>query len=49
MIVKTNQEEFQGYQIDASNLQGGHAEKLFIPENATEIACSSDERSPTSY
>ena len=38
MIVKTNQEEFLSYQIDASNLQGGHAEKLFIPENTAEIA-----------
>jgi D-lactate dehydrogenase (cytochrome) len=38
MLVKTNSDELQDYLIDASNLQGGRAEKLFIPETAEEIA-----------
>ncbi|MGI9055926.1 MAG: FAD-binding oxidoreductase [Pyrinomonadaceae bacterium] len=38
MIVKTQTEELQNYLIDASNLQGGFADKLFIPESAEEIA-----------
>ena len=38
MQVKTQIDELQNYLIDASNMQGGHAEKLFIPENAAEIA-----------
>lgn len=36
MLVK--HEDFQDYQIDASNLPGGYAEKLFIPETAEEVA-----------
>ncbi len=38
MQVKTATDEIQNYLIDASNLQGGYAEKLFIPETAEEIA-----------
>jgi D-lactate dehydrogenase (cytochrome) len=38
MQVKTQKEDFQDYLIDASNLPGGHAEKLFIPNSAQEIA-----------
>ncbi|MFZ1702357.1 MAG: FAD-binding oxidoreductase [Pyrinomonadaceae bacterium] len=36
MIVKTD--DIQNYLTDASNMQGGHAAKLFIPETADEIA-----------
>ena len=38
MQVKTQLDELQNYLIDASNLQGGHADKLFIPETAGQIA-----------
>jgi D-lactate dehydrogenase (cytochrome) len=38
MQVKTALDELENYLIDASNLQGGHAEKLFIPETTKEIA-----------
>lgn len=38
MIVKTQADELQNYLIDASNLQGGFADKLFIPESVEEIA-----------
>ena len=38
MQVKTQLDELQNYLIDASNLQGGHADKLFIPETAEQIA-----------
>lgn len=38
MLVKTNSDELQNYLVDASNLQGGSAEKLFIPETTEEIA-----------
>jgi D-lactate dehydrogenase (cytochrome) len=38
MLVKTKTEDFQDYLIDASNLQGGHAEKLFIPETREELS-----------
>ncbi len=38
MQVKTAADELQNYLIDASNLQGGFADKLFIPETAAEIA-----------
>ncbi len=38
MIVKTQTDELQNYFIDASNLQGGFADKLFIPESADEVA-----------
>ena len=38
MQTKTAPEEIQNYLTDASNMSGGHAEKLFVPENADEIA-----------
>lgn len=38
MLTKTNADEIQNYLIDASNLPGGHAQKLFIPETREEIA-----------
>ncbi|MEP7213203.1 MAG: FAD-binding oxidoreductase [Acidobacteriota bacterium] len=38
MQVKTQQEDFQNYLTDASNMPGGHFGKLFIPETADEIA-----------
>ena len=38
MQVKTQKDELQNYLIDASNLQGGYADKLFIPESVEQIA-----------
>ena len=38
MLTKTNADELENYLIDASNLPGGHAEKLFIPETPDEIS-----------
>ena len=38
MQVKTQIDDLQNYLTDASNMQGGHADKLFIPESADEIA-----------
>ncbi len=38
MQVKTQADELQNYLIDASNLQGGFADKLFIPESAADIS-----------
>ncbi len=38
MQVKTEADELQNYLTDASNMQGGHADKLFIPETSEEIA-----------
>ena len=38
MQVKTAIDELQNYLIDASNLPGGFADKLFIPETAAEVA-----------
>jgi D-lactate dehydrogenase (cytochrome) len=38
MQVKTRLDELQNYLTDASNLPGGHAERLYIPETAEEIA-----------
>lgn len=38
MLTKTGADELQNYLIDASNLQGGHAQKLFIPETTEEVA-----------
>ena len=37
MQTKTAPEELQSYLTDASNMSGGHAEKLFIPENEEEV------------
>jgi len=38
MQVKTQADELQNYLTDASNMPGGHADKLFIPETSEEIA-----------
>jgi D-lactate dehydrogenase (cytochrome) len=38
MQTKTQLEDLQSYLTDASNMPGGHAEKLFVPENEGEIA-----------
>ncbi|CAN5285610.1 FAD-binding oxidoreductase [soil metagenome] len=38
MLVKENQDEFQNYLTDASNLSGGFADKLYLPETKAEIA-----------
>jgi D-lactate dehydrogenase (cytochrome) len=38
MQIKTQRDELENYLIDASNLLGGRAEKLFIPETHEEIA-----------
>ncbi|MFL6468427.1 MAG: FAD-binding oxidoreductase, partial [Pyrinomonadaceae bacterium] len=38
MQVKTQHDGLENYLTDASNMPGGHAEKLFVPENAGEIA-----------
>ena len=38
MQVKTQADELQNYLSDASNMPGGFADKLFIPENTQEIA-----------
>ncbi len=37
MLIKTQPDELENYIIDASNMQGGHASKLFIPEASDEI------------
>ncbi|MEZ5428454.1 MAG: FAD-binding oxidoreductase [Pyrinomonadaceae bacterium] len=36
--MKTQLDDLENYLTDASNLPGGHADKLFIPETAEEIA-----------
>jgi len=38
MLAKTAPDDLQNYLTDASNMPGGYAEKLFIPENRQEIA-----------
>src|SRR6185369_9270181 len=38
MQTKTQLEDLQNYLTDASNMQGGHADKLFLPESISEIA-----------
>ncbi|MGQ0543086.1 MAG: FAD-binding oxidoreductase [Blastocatellia bacterium] len=38
MQVKTQLDELQNYLTDASNMPGGHSEKLFVPETEDEIA-----------
>ena len=38
MQVKTVADDLQNYLTDASNMQGGHAEKLFVPESEGEVA-----------
>jgi D-lactate dehydrogenase (cytochrome) len=36
--TKTQLEDIQGYVIDASNMPGGHAEKLFVPESVADVS-----------
>ncbi|MBA3632721.1 MAG: FAD-binding oxidoreductase [Acidobacteria bacterium] len=38
MLIKTDLSEFQDYLVDAGNMPGGHADRLFIPESAGEIS-----------
>ena len=38
MLIKTERDELENYLTDASNLAGGRAEKLFVPETREEIA-----------
>ncbi len=38
MQTKTQLEDLQNYLTDASNMPGGHAERLFLPETADEIS-----------
>ena len=38
MQVKTEIDELQNYLIDASNMPGGYADKLFLPETREELA-----------
>ncbi len=38
MQVKTQLDDLQNYLTDASNMPGGHADRLFLPENAGELA-----------
>jgi D-lactate dehydrogenase (cytochrome) len=38
MQVKTQADDLQNYLTDASNIQGGFADKLFIPESTAEIS-----------
>src|SRR5215203_4498223 len=38
MQTKTAPEEIQNYLTDASNMSGGHAEKLFVPESISDIS-----------
>ncbi len=37
MQVKTQLDDIQNYLTDASNMPGGHADKLFVPESASQI------------
>ena len=38
MLIKSDSDDLVPYLTDASNMPGGHAEKLFVPENEAEIA-----------
>jgi D-lactate dehydrogenase (cytochrome) len=38
VLVKTENDELVPYLTDASNMPGGHAEKLFLPQSEAEIA-----------
>jgi D-lactate dehydrogenase (cytochrome) len=38
MQVKTSREDLQNYLTDASNMAGGHAERLVIPESIEQVA-----------
>jgi len=37
MIVKQEQDEIEGYLKDASNLPGGHAERVYLPESEEQV------------
>lgn len=47
MQVKTQIDELQNYLTDASNMQGGHAEKLFVPSSIDELSAVLRESSAT--
>jgi D-lactate dehydrogenase (cytochrome) len=38
VLIKSESDELVPYLTDASNMPGGHAEKLFLPENEAEVA-----------
>jgi FAD/FMN-containing dehydrogenase len=38
MQTKTQSEDLQNYLTDASNMAGGYAERLFVPETAEDVA-----------
>lgn len=38
MQVKTQLDDIQNYLTDASNMRGGHADKLFVPESTAQIS-----------
>src|ERR671916_195019 len=38
MLIKSNQDEIQSFIGDASNLAGGNASRVLIPESAGEVA-----------
>ena len=38
MLIKTNADEMQSFLADASNMAGGHAERVLVPESAEEVA-----------
>src|SRR5436853_1150153 len=50
MLVKSEQEAIQSFLADASNLAGGHASRVLVPESSEEaaeaLARASSERTP---
>jgi D-lactate dehydrogenase (cytochrome) len=38
VLVKSEQDEIQSFLADSSNMAGGHAARVFIPENSEEVA-----------
>lgn len=48
MQFKTQLDDIQNYLTDASNMTGGHAEKLFLPETTEEVAAILREANATS-
>lgn len=46
MIIKTDKDVIRGYLEDSSNIRGGYADKLLVPENIEELACFLAEASP---
>jgi D-lactate dehydrogenase (cytochrome) len=50
MLVKTEQDEIQSFLADSSNMAGGRAARVVIPENSEEVAAAlaraSEERTP---